>query len=169
MPERLVFFLKSSGPTFLKARNVSGLLLPASITVKAASASSCGTGKSSLGIHNRAGTIRRPASSQHFFTLSVQTRLFKCFCWTSADGWQKKTCVHLTCRRHLLFLPLPPPHTHRGAEEPSFLAQKNSSLAHLTVPPSSLISGNYKITWQEEPTSVPSVPQPYSDPSALLA
>lgn len=113
MPERLVFFLKSSGPTFLKARNVSGLLLPASITVKAASASSCGTGKSSLGIHNRAGTIRRPASSQHFFTLSVQTRLFKCFCWTSADGWQKKTCVHLTCRRHLLFLPLPP-HTHTG-------------------------------------------------------
>lgn len=156
MPERLVFFVKSCGPTFLKARNVSGLLLPTSITVKAASASSCGTEKSSLGIHNGAGTLR----------LSVQTRLFQCFCWTSADGWQKKTCVHLTCRRHLLFLPPPP---HRGAEEPSFLAQKNSSLAHLTVPPSSLISGIYKITWQEEPTSVPSVPQTFSDPSALLA
>lgn len=42
---RLVFSVKSRGPTFLKARNVSGSRLPASITVKAASASSCGTGK----------------------------------------------------------------------------------------------------------------------------
>lgn len=110
-------------------------------------------------------------ASSFFFSsvVSVQTKIFKCFYWTSAEVWQEETCEHLTCRRHLLFLP-PPPLPRPTGEPRSLLfwlrsgssLQKNSSLAHLTVPPSSLLSGVYKITWQEDPAGVP---QTFTDSS----
>lgn len=73
---------------------------------------------------------------------------FKCFYWTAADVWQAEACEHLTCRRNLLFDP-PLPRPNGGLRGLLFWLrfgsglQGNSSLAHLTAPPSSLLAQTF--------------------------
>lgn len=62
--------------------------------------------------------------------------------------------------------PAPPPPL-RGPQEPPLLTavwlRPAEELDSGTVPPSALLSGVYKITWQEDPTGVP---QTFTDGSA---